>query len=576
MRYGFFDAARMNAYVGCLADGNGAKGIPGLVRLGAEYHTEGETNTSTFVGCYAEGRSTDEGTCEFYGQVNCIGGTLGNSNIRQDSSAFILEHGVASRAPLVYKNLAGAKSIGCSLGTMSQTVQGPGTEMIAFQWATLEDQNLDFTSLRYLDEPDVPPETRGHGWWALEHNNSLYRHMIRFPTTRANARSPAPWFVNGIYLGRDDIGPPKVSFTAAPRLPNTQDNLDPLTYEKGDVVWSSEPSPGRPIGQVCIDSGTQSLSLGIQTADPVKIGDTTVKLNRVDVWLAPGQYITIGDGEDAYTIMKVTPTNSTVDITPGALIGVSVGAAIAFTIPTAAPVNVGDIQVQLNNVEALVPGQYIKIGNGTDTYKIVKVTLATIDITPGALIGVSVGAAIAIAGGTPVGVRTSKTVNEGDTTVTLNKVDGLMSGQSVTIGGGTNVYTIVKVSLPTIDIASINSPPGAHAVVPVGKAIAFSPATFSTFGEVVNIGNSTSYAVDTLLARADRYVTVTATGRIMTLPASPVDGQTHSIKSQAGVTTKVDTEGGVLTIDGQNSVTLASGDNGTFRYSAATGEWELR
>src|SRR6476646_5560559 len=109
MRYGLFDAARMNAYFGSLADSNGAKGSPGLVTLGAEYHTEGLTNTSTFLGCYAEGRETDAGTCEFYGQVNCIGGTLGNSSIRQDSSAFLLEHGVATRAPLVYKNLAGAK-----------------------------------------------------------------------------------------------------------------------------------------------------------------------------------------------------------------------------------------------------------------------------------------------------------------------------------------------------------------------------------------------------------------------------------------------------------------------------------
>ena len=196
----------------------------------------------------------------------------------------------------------------------------------------------------------------------------------------------------------------------------------------------------------------------------------------------------------------------------------------------------------LNNVEGLVPGQYITIGDGADTYKIVKVTLATIDITPGALIGVSVGAAIAIAGDTSIGAETSKTVNEGDKTVTLNKVNGLVPGQDVTIGGGTAVYTIVKVALPTIDIASINSLPGAHAVVPVGKAIAFSPATFSMFGDVVNIGNSTAYAVGKLLTLADRYVTVTATESIMTLPKSPVDGQTHDIKSGTGVTTTVETE----------------------------------
>jgi hypothetical protein len=104
--------------------------------------------------------------------------------------------------------------------------------------------------------------------------------------------------------------------------------------------------------------------------------------------------------------------------------------------------------------------------------------------------------------------------------------------------------------------------------------------TFSTFGEVTNIGKSTSYNSNTLLTVTDRYVTVTATGT-MTLPASNRDGQTHSIKSQAGtptrtgVTTTVDTEDG-LKIDGQDSVSIAPGENSTFRFSAATNEWEIR
>jgi hypothetical protein len=43
-------------------------------------------------------------------------------------------------------------------------------------------------------------------------------------------------------------------------------------------------------------------------------------------------------------------------------------------------------------------------------------------------------------------------VHFGDTTVTVNRVDGLKPGQHVTIGGGADVYTIVKVTLPAIDI----------------------------------------------------------------------------------------------------------------------------
>ena len=181
-----------------------------------------------FINCWSEDGGPPS---EFEGQVTIISGKIGGNPqyMTSDSSAFILEHGVATRAPLVYKNLnskgreKAAKSIASSLGAIGQTSQGPGTDMIAFQWATLisaDDQNIDdSTSLRYLDQPYVLPGSRGHGWWALEHNNSLHRHMIRFPTTRAFARLPAPWFVNGIYLGRDANGLPR---SASPRRRHCQ------------------------------------------------------------------------------------------------------------------------------------------------------------------------------------------------------------------------------------------------------------------------------------------------------------------------------------------------------------------
>jgi hypothetical protein len=133
----------------------------------------------------------------------------------------------------------------------------------------------------------------------------------------------------------------------------------------------------------------------------------------------------------------------------------------------------------------------------------------------------------------PIGVHTFKTVSEGKTTVTLNKVDGLILGQEITTGErAADVYTIIKISPPAIDIESNDDLPEAQDAVPIEKAIAFSPAGFSTFGEVVNIGNSTAHADDTLLKLADRYVTVTATAS-MTLPKSPVDGQTPEIKSRS-------------------------------------------
>jgi hypothetical protein len=227
-RGGFYDATFGNTYIGCHAEAN----------TGPNYRTEQLSNASVFINCWSESGSPPS---QFKGQVTIISGKIGGNPqyMTADSSAFILEHGVATRAPLVYKNLAGAKCIGCSLGDMSQTVQGPGSEMIAFQWATITSSDAqeidDFTSLRYLDAPYVPLGARGHGWWALEHNNSFYRHMIRFPTTRALARLPAPWFVNGIYLGRDDMGPPR---SVSPRHRTCQTRRTMVTRSRTSAAMS--------------------------------------------------------------------------------------------------------------------------------------------------------------------------------------------------------------------------------------------------------------------------------------------------------------------------------------------------
>ena len=564
-RAGFYDETFGNTYIGCHSEGN----------IGPNYITEFLSNASVFINCWSENGSPPS---RFHGAATIISGKIGGNPqyMTPGSSAFILEHGVATRAPLVYKNLGlrddGTKAtcIGCSLGSMSQTNQSPDLNMIAFEWATFKsagDDIEDSISLSYLAEPGVPPESRGHGWWALAHNNSLYRHMIRLPTTRANARLPAPWFVNGIYLGRDDIGPPKVSFTAAPNPPNTQDDGKPLTYERGDVVWNSEPSAGGPIGRVCLVGGTLTFLFGFQTVDSVNPGDTMVTLNKVN-GLTPGQYITIGDGTDVYKITKVT--GPTINIDKGALKKAPSEAAVEFTIPIADPVNLGDTTVALKKMNDLAPGQYITIGDGTDVYKIMKVTLPTIDIpAPGVLDTIGYAEAIALVGGTLAGsITVAVSANMGETTVTLNEVDGLEPGQSITIGK--NTYEIMKVTRPTIYIDK-----GALASVPIGKAVVFSLPTFSTFGEVINIGTSTSCDASKSLTLADRYVTVTQNGTILRLPISPMDGQTHSIKCKAGVTTRVETADSV-SIDGELTVTVESLENRTFRYSDMTREWEIR
>jgi hypothetical protein len=162
----------------------------------------------------------------------------------------------------------------------------------------------------------------------------------------------------------------------------------------------------------------------------------------------------------------------------------------------------------------------------------------------------------------------------GTTRLMLDGVTGLLQWQYITIAGVSGIKQIVSDPghPPPLFPSTVEIDVMADATVAMAD-VAFSPAEFSTFGPVENVGNSTNYGADQLLVLTDRYVTVTVDAT-MTLPASPLDGQMHDIKSQALITTTVDGNGN--TIDGAHPATIAAGENGTFRYSAAAGEWEIR
>jgi hypothetical protein len=257
---GFFDATFGNTYIGCHSAYN----------KGPNYKTKLDSNASVFINCWSEEGGPKRN--EFKGAVTIISGKIGGNlqYMTPDSTAFILEHGVATRAPIVYKNFGvlkdgtRARAIGCSLGSMTQTIQPSDLNMIALEWAILksaEDPNIDDSMcLRFLGTPYVSTSDFRYGWWGLESNNSLYRHILRFPTKYTNVRLPAPWFPNGIFIGEDSASP-TISFITGKTPPDLQnDGATPRTYEQGDIVWNSEPSAGRPLGWVCTTSGTQKIA----------------------------------------------------------------------------------------------------------------------------------------------------------------------------------------------------------------------------------------------------------------------------------------------------------------------------
>lgn len=437
-RAGFYDAAFGNTYLGCHATNN----------YGGHYITEMTSNASVFINCWSEPGSPAN---RFQGAPTIISGKIGGhpDYMTLDSSAFILEHGVATRAPLVYKNFSGATCVGISLGDITQGIEPPGKGMVALQWATFDSaetrQIVDFTSLCYLDSPFVPPGQHGHGWWALANNGSYYRHMMRFPTSGTNARLAAPWCVNGLYLGRDTSIIPKVNFRAASAPPEAQDDNEPLTYETGDVVWNSDPAAGTALGWVCVAAGTLAMNpfAGIRTTSAVREGGATLPLNRADRF-ERGQRITIGTASNVYMISAVggTPDQPTITIVPDVLADVPAGTAITF---------------------------------------VARVTTA------------------------PVG--------HDDTTVHLNDMDGLHPGQTITMGGGAQIHTIAEVApaAKTITLAA-----RAAVDVPAGKAVAFSPPRFATFGAVR--GTLTADATTWSLAdarTAARYDTIKLTGSLV-------------------------------------------------------------
>jgi hypothetical protein len=397
-RYGFFDSTRENTYISCHAEGNGAVALgPAFPAadgaIGGEYRTEG--GSSTFIGCYAEGNGD---RCFFDGDVTVIGGAIGNSNTAKDSTVFLLEHGVASRAPVAYFNDRGRrgqfaihpppdwKTVDAESSLVARFSVGSqnGNAVEAFHWSVTDwdpariplqpaspakpiawDPPVvnDYSTLLYTDDP----ASDAYRWWTLQ-NISYYRSVMRFPTIGSQARYPAPWFTNGFFIGNanDPVGrnPAAMHFTAAATVtgqaPAIQFDGSPQTHELADVVWNNRPAPGGALGQVCIASGTQGSPRNIGTTSSLAItaGDTSLTLDN-ETSFAVGQYFTIA-GLDGVFQITMPLAGRLVTFTPTApMPGAPKGAAI--NVVTVAQTTAGNQNVIVDTTVGLLVGQYITI-----------------------------------------------------------------------------------------------------------------------------------------------------------------------------------------------------------------------
>lgn len=225
--YGIIESSFLgNTYVGCHTDGNTLGSIV----------TDGATNSSVFIGCYAE-----IGEASIVSPSVMIGGLNSSSDRVTVASTGLVFNGAASfRAPYKHINTKGVVTVGGAIGqndnSMSVQSWGASTETI----------ETNAWKLKFFNTENV---------WVIQYADNPLFQPISYPNSASdlytNNAFTGPTFQNGYAVKLNGA-----LYNTA--LIRTLGTAAPVTgtYKQGDIVYNSAPTAGGFIGFVCVTAGT--------------------------------------------------------------------------------------------------------------------------------------------------------------------------------------------------------------------------------------------------------------------------------------------------------------------------------
>ncbi|WP_225826553.1 hypothetical protein [Streptomyces naphthomycinicus] len=303
---GFHDMSPKNVFVACHGEGNKTY----------NFLFERSSNSSLH-GCYSEG--------ETRASLTYLNDAFGGSINR--GPHFGVHSGVMRGRPLTFENRQGLTHIETKMGEDYKEPPPPGarpngdmifSEMVVYD-PDSKNQNGRIDSLRWR----YFGTTKKTAWITLDSFDTKLE-VLRIPTNELTLRRSAPYYPNGIYLGK----PPPVTelpkqmvFQAGPSPEPTTPRGYPQSYEVGDTIWKSNPTAGDGVwAQRCVVAGT------LHDATPVtkpkghvsEAGTFVVTSPWNQSYLAVGQYISVAllDGGATKQITDVNVSGKTVTYTP--------------------------------------------------------------------------------------------------------------------------------------------------------------------------------------------------------------------------------------------------------------------